>query len=379
MSRLKKASKGRPLVVKHRAVRFSFWPMYRKHRRYGLQSLIFASSPWQILRQKIQNKCLKKTQSKALAFVDQAEDYYKAASSSLASATKPVLYYYCFLNLAKAHILLTKTKENLEKAKHGISEFLPQGGNELVDAKLEVFKATSSTNNIFDLFSKSLTGAGIGKKKLKLEVRHLLPQVLQGHRVWCSINSETERFISLDTIQILHDANTKHLWLAVYLPADDLSRLGVSRKRLLERSGISSMFAEVEYNKPRYGSRILKFEQDKTVSYTGRPSDKVQDTVNKLKKHLWSNVLSVPPYRKYYLYMAPEDEQYSVLPQLLSIYSIFYYLGSVTRYRPDKYSELMSGEYAAQLYEILENIPTQFLYLLASEYSCQEVTRAAIV
>ena len=49
------------------------------------------------------------------------------------------------------------------------------------------------------------------------------------------------------------------------------------------------------------------------------------------------------------------------------------------RYRPHKFYEVLSGEYSAQINEILLSIPTQFLYLIASEFAEQEVAHAAII
>ena len=42
----------------------------------------------------------------ASAYVDQAEDYFRAAILAETSATRPVLFYYTFLNIAKAFIVL---------------------------------------------------------------------------------------------------------------------------------------------------------------------------------------------------------------------------------------------------------------------------------
>jgi putative heme iron utilization protein len=55
------------------------------------------------------------------------------------------------------------------------------------------------------------------------------------------------------------------------------------------------------------------------------------------------------------------------------------YLSSLTRYRPEKIESLISEKYGAYLQEIVTNLPNQFLYLMASEFALQEVTRAAII
>jgi hypothetical protein len=77
--------------------------------------------------------------------------------------------------------------------------------------------------------------------------------------------------------------------------------------------------------------------------------------------------------------VAPANERTFVLPQLASVSAFFYYLGSITRYKPQKLEALLQEAYGAQLEEAVINLPNQFLFLMASEFSRQEVTRAAIV
>jgi hypothetical protein len=64
---------------------------------------------------------------------------------------------------------------------------------------------------------------------------------------------------------------------------------------------------------------------------------------------------------------------------MLSIYAVFYYFSSVTRYKPEKFAQLISGIHGTQIEEIITNLPNQFMYLLASYFLKQEVTRAAII
>lgn len=98
-----------------------------------------------------------------------------------------------------------------------------------------------------------------------------------------------------------------------------------------------------------------------------------------VRHHLWRTVLSTPPYRKYYLYPAPTPEQAQVLPQILSICGITFYLGSIVRYRPHHFDKILEGMYGPFIEAFLNDQPRQFIYLMASEFAEKEVTRAAIV
>ena len=114
------------------------------------------------------------------------------------------------------------------------------------------------------------------------------------------------------------------------------------------------------------------------IPYTGRPSDVVRAVAERVMPFVWTAVLTTQPYRRYYLYRSTGIAP--VFPQLASIYSGFFYLGSLTRYRPGSFRQLIEDRrLGLPILEFLENQPMQFLYLLASLFAKQEITRAAIV
>jgi hypothetical protein len=113
------------------------------------------------------------------------------------------------------------------------------------------------------------------------------------------------------------------------------------------------------------------------ISYRHRPTDVIQNAIDKVKPYLWANVTDSEPYRKYYLYTSPPSEASSRLHQLLTMYMVWFYLGSATRYRPTRYRDIMTGQYAPFLEELVTSSPRQFLYLMASEFAKQEVAKAS--
>jgi hypothetical protein len=60
---------GHPLQVKKRDLEFSFWPVTRNRRRYGLQHSIFAVSPWAVLEGAVNSRCDAKTRPEAAALL----------------------------------------------------------------------------------------------------------------------------------------------------------------------------------------------------------------------------------------------------------------------------------------------------------------------
>src|SRR5262249_35445396 len=150
------------------------------------------------------------------AFVEQAEDNFRAASDASIVGAKPVLLYYSFLNLAKAYILTIGHRPNLDFAKHGLSEKILPGGRELVDAYLPAAPSIANTINVFDEFMQAIVGIGLSSK-IDYQMSQLLPQIVTGHRLWCAAAKAAERYVPLERIVPLHDPSRQEVWLSIEL------------------------------------------------------------------------------------------------------------------------------------------------------------------
>lgn len=374
---LPQARSGAELSVKGRVVPFSFWPMRKSSRRYGLQSHLFASNPWAVIRQSIADRCPAARREAANAFIAQAEDFYRSASAGQHTSAKPLLLYYSFLNIAKAFILTSGLRQDLDFAHHGISEEGSVGQRSITAAKIVIHPTVPGKPvNVFDDFLNCLQGHGLAAKT-EVKLASLLPQVVVGHRLWAAAAEEAERFVTIERVAIMYDAAAKELWLCLYLFADDLVRIGVGHGEMLKRARLSAGWREVTC--PDNGARRqICFEQKVPLAYSHRPSDKVQELVDSARQELWATASMVPPYRRHYLYLAPNPEQKYVLPQVLSIYALIFYLGSITRYRPHRFEKIVSREFAALAETLVTDQPSQFLFVMASEFARREVVRPAI-
>jgi len=336
--------------------------------------------PWNLVSTSVRQQCDAKRADEALAYVEQSRDFYRAAVAASVSAARPLLLYYCFMNLVKAYCVTKDPGISFSMAKHGLQECLVPGGKEFLDAYLVVHAGVSNTN-VFDAFCQVLTGINL-PNTMRLDLVRLLPQVVPGHRLWAEAANEQERFINLLDIQFRHRRSTQTMWLSLDLFADDLSRLGVSHRRLLEESGLGGDFREVigRHSKGKRERRhIMHLESVRCPRYGGQPSDAVHLLVPVIKHRLWTTVASVPPYRRYYLYLAPPADRGQVIPQLLSIYAIMFYLGSITRYRPHHFDRILNEAYGARILEFIDGQPLEFMYLMASEFAGREVTKPSIV
>jgi hypothetical protein len=381
MPKLPKPRKGSILNVRGRPVPFSFWPVYRTTRRFGLHSTLFALDPWNVIVASIRTRCPTSAKAEAESCVEQAQDFYNASLTATLASARPLLLYYSFMNLVKAYGLTTGTVATFDRAQHGVSEQLRPGGSELVDAYLKAFPSPSASGDrqVFDDFAKALGGVGVSPPNHSYDLPKIMPQVVAGHRLWCSAADQDERFIAIDRIIVVNDATAKELRLNLFVFADDLSRFGISHARFLADSQLGVTFREVK-TAAKHGTRkLIRFEQLKPTPYTGRPTDALQALSNSLRGQVWVTVSEGQPFRRYYAYLAPSCDHPDILPQLLSIYAVVFYLGSITRYRPHHFDSILEGDYGAWIREFIIGQPVQFIYLLASEFAQQEVTKPAIV
>jgi hypothetical protein len=356
--------------------------MRRTTRRYGLHSPLFATNPWSIITRSVKTRCPATAKPAALAFLSQAADFYQAATAGGVVAAKPLLLYYCFMNVAKAYILTHGLRANLDVAEHGLSEQMGPGGRELIDAFLRAFPSKPAAApprlNVFEDLLNVVRGAGLGAR-VDYQLVHLMPQIVFGHRLWSEAAEGQERFVGVEDVRFYKDSGTRMIWLRMYVYAHTLTRLGVSHQQFLDDALLAADWREVDCDEAVLGHRLLCFEQRNVTNYTHRPADKVMDLVSTVRAKLWAIVRTAKPYRHYYAYMAPAAERPFVLPQLASIYALAYYLGSITRYRPHHFDTIMDSEYEAFIDGFVNDQPGQFLYLMASEFAQQDIVRAATV
>jgi hypothetical protein len=295
-------------------------------------------------------------------------------------AAKPLALYYSFMNLVKVYCLTRGTRATFDLATHGLTQQLLPGGREFIGAFVRAFPSTQATAaNNFDEFMQVLMGAGLGTNT-DYQLPVLVPQIVPGHRFWALATKKMERFIALHDIAFVYDDVSQTMWLNLLVVADDLSRLGVTKTQFLNESRLAGQFSEVACTQQLAGRPLLCFQQVATLNCPGGyPADHFQSVIAAVRHLLWVTVATVTPYRRYYVYLAPAAEHHFVLPQLLSIYALVYYFGSITRYRPHQYDAIASGPFGPWVQEFINGQPQQFLYLMASQFAEQDVTRPSIL
>lgn len=346
---------------------------------YSLSS--FRGTPGACLKDVLARNSSKHRHAEALACLEQSRDFFIVGTDKGIEAARPLALYYSFMNLVKAFCLTRGTAGTFDRAQHGLSAPATGSGTSIDHTTLDAYRSPNRENRlqVFDELRSTLIGQHSPKQSL-IELGYVLPQILPGHRLWAQATGQRERFISLHDIQFWRNKDTREVWLRVYLVAHDLSRVGISHRSFLELSGLGIDFKEVDTDKEPAASQLICFEQIQPAMYpANHPADVLNDLVAGIKPRLWATVATASPYRRYYAYLCPKNERDSLLPQILSIYALTYYLGSVTRYRPQEFEYLLSGKFGPRVQDFVVGQPLQFLYLMVSEIAQHDITKPSIL
>jgi hypothetical protein len=373
---------GQIVRVRSKPIPFSYWPTDPGTRREKIQSTLFATDPWSLILRQVESELSENSTalSQATAFLRQAKDFYSSAMNSNVDAAKPLLLYYSFLNLAKCFSVFKSRSPIIGKLGHGLSEKLASTGNVLEGGVNAV-----GGPGAFALFAQALGQPAPLPPPIQGQVhptyssRDFLSQILVGHRLYCQGADILERFVSIDKIEIRQSSTSQDLYLWSRLFKDDLQRLGYSQQALLSRTGLAEGWRNVSCDQVVDSRSMIAIEEVATHHFPNRPSEALGEVVKSPKSLLWRSVTSNPPYRKYYVYFSSQTQNQNIVHQLLSIYLSTYFFGSITRYKPEHFRSILSGPMGTFVSEFFINQPPQFLYLLASEFLGQEVSRAAIV
>lgn len=353
--------------------------MKKTIRRWGIHSTLYAANPWAVIAGSIREQITTDSDQRAAqSFVSQAHEYFRAAEQSSTIETRPLLYYYSFLNLGKA-IAIARGRPNIVgRVRHGIAA-VDASGHAVSGAELVVQASARdrSVIQVVDELHRALENSPV--LATTYPVGEILAQSVVGHRMWREGHESPpkERFIAVDDIRFFYDKGSKVVWSRVYVRRSTLKARERGVAETLRESQLESKFHAVKEPDAARGKAFHTFEQTVPTSYTGRAADVVMDIVADLRANLWETITSARPYRRFYLYLSPANELR--MPQWLSAYSTLFWLGSLTRYQPVELLDALDGPLGPFLREFLETQPTQLLYFMASEAKKQDVARAAIV
>jgi hypothetical protein len=338
-------------------------PGFPAFRRAEFRERVLTSDVWGFLRHQVSTAGLsEEAKGKALAFWRQAREFFAAAQESL-SASRPLLYYYAFLNVVKAYLLCCDKEEILRFARHGLKEAKGNIGDRFrfEDQELETVQREGEVN-VFPLFVEALEGETPGEGRLK--VLELLEEVPGVHRTFVQVARRGRIFMPVKEwrlencgggvrARLFTEKNDQDVRDTMHQVREAWCDL-LDEQRSDDGRGIKDGEERVEW--------VTKPEPGQGEEAVGRLAAKIRE------KGVWV-VLTDRGYRTY---IAARRR----FPQLATVFAVMFYLGSVTRYRPYLWGELEQGDYGWLVTDFLETQPMQFLYGLASTWAGREVARA---
>lgn len=325
------------------------------------QPRIITADAWELLSHLAEKRLKKADKQKADAYTDQAFEFFEAADNPRL-ASRPLLYYYAFLNLAKV-LILHSGRRLAEASQHGISD--PRANQRqrlrLEGQQVRVQKTNKSHNQVFPELIASLNGQSTSTNYYVLDLFKQVPAI---HRTCCQILSIKPSFCPIQAIEVRKDGS--HVWAQMCLSRDDAD-VQTTLPHLKKQRLFSQTYSQVFSGKPE---PILLETAHEPGTKRGIDKALSRLATSMLAVRIWS-VLTPWGLRFYFSTLPPKV----TLPQLASLYALMFYLGSITRYKPYDFDKILGGKYAWLVAEFLKAAPTQFLYGLASHIAGVEVVR----
>lgn len=364
-------------------VPFGFRPIERAGNNWRLNRLVFSGTPWAICRsvayERISDSDLRRA---ALATIGHAEELFRAARASSPSGPQAMLYYYSLFCLAKVVGYVEGWFGEDKKVMHGLSapngysvDFHPDTS---VAAHMD--KAGTDQVNLFNQIWKWQVGAV--ELPRELPVREIASQTVIGHRIFCRAAAETERFACLRAASIRHVSRsvtegTDHIYFLV--DEQDVNRWG-NREDLAATLGLPLTW-DVSYTWHHRDLRMCTtlahcFSQTRNTNDESYAS--LENSLQAVRTVVHRVINSLPPhYRTYYGCFVPKGGLR--VPPMPGALALLFYLGSMNRYHPRKFEDMLNGPFGPFVQEFLLNQPSQLLYSIACDLSGMEIAKSTVV
>lgn len=326
------------------------------------QPRVLTADPWAFLQDLVAARLDRRQRETGYSYINQAWGFFEAATNPHVDS-RPLLYYYSFLNLVKAALLIRRVPLAM-KPVHGI--FDPRSNQRrrlrLSGQTVRILGLGTDRSRLFAEFVRTLGGKATQRE---VPVMELLAQIPSIHRTFMRVTRRRPLFTPIKAVKVLHAGG--QLWTRVILQRDD-GDVRTTLPALKGRRGFRRRFQQTAT--PKHANEIWL----ETAVVPGRKRG-IDRAIQKLAKPFQdtgvSTVLTRDGHRMYFCNIAPRHQ----LPRLAATYAAFFYLGSITRYNPEAFERITSGGFSWVVHELIATEPVQFVYTLASELAGVEVVR----
>lgn len=290
------------------------------------------------------------------ALLEQARTFYEAAEVAPIKS-KPLLYYYSFMNFVKVFVNINVNDDEAiwdsKSYMHGLCESVGEAAtlsSSTVTCCLEsrYEDKINITRPLFEQLGDNVENGTIYK------VPELLASCLGIHRAYSETHNGQEKFYRLDNCSLTHKAKTLIYRCDVHDCSDSaavaLNELYSDHISDLDVDGnhTGQYYWQESYEVPLYGT----FNQQDLYGFA----------VELRKKGMWG----VTNGDNISLYLSS-----STSPRLSTescIYILMFFFGSITRYQPNLFDQLLTDKNMWLMSEFLKTQPKQFLYMMTSRF-----------
>lgn len=297
----------------------------------------------------------KHNKDKAFLFslLQQAKNFYEVAEKS-EFKSKPLLYYYSFLNFSKILIHLENSFSVTQSYNHGIGE---KNNHSFSQSEIKIFKSSlprhpqnkSVAYELMKTLGDDVT-AFQSQDNITLNLKEFMSHSVGVHRSYSQVYNQKEHFFRLSKETIYKDGLNMHFKAQVQCENKHLTKL-------------RNLGYNIDDDKNITWS-ITKQTQSVTIQDYYRLSQEIR------KSGVWYYIGN----NGYTLYLSTNPD-YRYSPEMI-IYNMMFYLGSITRYHPYLFEKIFSDKEQWLMSEFLTTQPKQFLFLCTAKFLGQDVLKA---
>ncbi len=304
------------------------------------------------------------------AFVRQAKSYYSSAKT-LHYRSSSLLYYYSFLNLVKAYLLLIQPQRIMDqKIHHGLTYDIPTTNT---DFQLEIIGVRRGA---FPMFYEAQIAIAISTATgSSLNIVNLL-----GYPTEIASQYHLAGYGDLNTLPsiaaIAIDRPNNQSWIIFGIPAtsslNGFLSLHVNFLNNYQEVQINKDLLRLVFDISVPELSTFRFFQEITTTPTLAASSGVVDSTVPVQKII--NDLN-PYYSSHYFddnrdldIVIPYTDTINITPmpinEVLAIYAAMFYLSSLVRYRPDYLEALLNTKPAWLIENFVNSTPETFLRIM---------------
>lgn len=281
------------------------------------------------------------------SLLEQAKNFYIAAENSPVKS-KPLLFYYSFLNLAKVIVNL-EHRYGRARYMHGLGE---NHQGRFSRSTITIAEKKTHLKNVSCELIEALDNIPI-TASTTVNVKDYLCHCVGIHRAYSEIYNIDELFFRIENPRLFKDGRKIIFKAKLFAKSSDIPQLRAFGYIIIQE--------EEEY-----------FWQEEviTTSYNVTRNSYYLISEHLRRKGIWYFIGN----DGYTIYISSHPtNRYS--PEII-IYNTMFFLGSITRYHPYMFDRIFSDKEQWLMSEFLTTQPKQFLYLATAKILGQNVMKA---